>query len=523
MAEESFYNFINNNPLYVHNKLEPFLSAANQINNDISFDFLFKTVIGELKTQENKIYKYLSFGEGQGEEGQIKIGKQRLEKLSEEIYSNNNNRKKIFQYMQQLFGKVDSNGNPLTIQSAKSELPIGVNYQQRVSKNSNGPKFIGEWTVKKGTKKLKENSIEAQQIVTKFCDNWNSFIQDYTSILKLIQDCIQEGTIDIETGKRFESFRTFLLNAQKELSKGSSVNYSNFTTLGDNFNQVIRERVGQWGDIIGFFNEVCKFELDENIDERIKRGFTFRRGDDISSEEKGSESEFAKADNIIQINGTLENPDITIPVSLKFSSTERTKIQTSSLRSVVNKISNEPEGGEYANYLKYLLINNAYFGIDNKIINSTITKILQRYIYLFFSGGLNDSLKAKALFMSSTLIGDDGYSSHFFSIASFLENLKKKIEDNEKILEWDALKVTGFSVNIKTAIDFLSQASASKQLLRTTKESREKYNYTYGIIAKDDNVREVDIEIFDKLSSLVKTKGIFIKNKYIIDNLPRTL
>lgn len=523
MAEQDFYGFINNNPLYVHNKLEPFLSTARKINEDIKFNFLFENVIGKLRDEENRVYRNLSFGEGNGEAEQIEIGKKRLENLEKEIYSDNQNRKQIFNYMLELFGKVDSKGNPLTIQSAKSNLPIGVNYQERKDKQDPNKK-VGVWTVKKGSKTLKENSQEAQQIVTQFCNNWNNFVQQYDKILTLIQQCIQDGTIDIKEGERFKSFRNFLEDAKRELGNASKINYSGYTTLGDGFNAVIRAKVGQWGDIIGFFNEVCKFELDDKIDKRIKEGFNFKRGDDISAEEKGSDSNFAKADNIIVIKGTLLDPTTMIPVSLKFSSIDKTKIQTSSLRSVVNKIGNEPEGGVYANYLKYLLVNNAYFGKEaDENINSIIRKILQRYIYLFFSGGLNDSLMAKALFMSSTMVGDNGYSSHFFSIASFLENLKKIIEKNEKILEWEALRVSGFSVDIKTAEQFLSKASAAKQLLRTTEKSREKYNYSYGVIARDDTVREVDSSIFDKLSSLVGSKGIFIKNDYIINYMPKHL
>lgn len=503
MAEESFFNYINNNPLYVHNKLEPFLSASKQIENNINYNFLFKEVIDELKREENKIYNYLSYG------GTLEDGKRNLSLLGQEIYSNNENRKNIFNYMQQLFGKIDSTGNPVSIQSTKSSLPVSVNFQKNKG-----------WLIKKGKNNKPSSPAEAQQIVSLFCNNWNFFIQQYDDILKKIQDCILEGTIDLKTGERFKSFRTFLEDAKRELGTASLNNYNNYTQLSDSFTSVIRAKVGQWGDIIGFFNEVCKYDFDDNIDKRIKDNLTFKRADDIDPNLK-SAGKFAKADNVIIIDGTLENPGIVIPVSLKFTSQDFFKIQTSPLSSVAAKISVEPDsGGQYANYFKYLLINNAYWGKElDKKINKIVIKILQKYIYLFFSGSFNDDLLSKAIFMSSTIVGDDGYSSHFFSIASLLEALREEIIKGEEILNWDALKVGGFSIDIKKAQEYLTQASASKQLLRTTVESRESNNYSYGIIAKDNNVREVDKNIFDQLSSLVGSKGITIKNSYINKNL----
>ena len=101
--------------------------------------------------------------------------------------------------------------------------------------------------------------------------------------------------------------------------------------------------------------------------------------------------------------------------------------------------------------------------------------------------------------------------------------MKEDVENNEEIINWDAIKVGGFSIDIQKAQQFLSEASAAKQLLRTTQQSREIGNYSYGIIAKDSRVRGTDIDIFDKLSSLVGSKGIFMKNDYITNNLHKIL
>lgn len=487
MAENSYLEFINNNPLYIHNKLEPLNATIQQINSKITIDEeIFNNIIEVLHQREKEIYATL----GAGDEA---LGKERMEYIAEDVYTNNIFREEVINLTNQLFGK-------MKVPSVKLEKDGTI--KNWVSLNASF-KAGGQHVVKRGTSSPLKGQ-EAQDLLQLYCDNWNRQVNNYDETMKRILALMRDD--EIKDSNSVKGIDTYFKNLKTEFDKAAVNGVVNAASLSNAFIEYVSKKGAYFGNIIGLFTEQCIFKFRKELQGIIESN-SFFRGDDIPRKFTGVDTN-AKADNIFLIKGNLNMPDsITIPVSLKFRSDSFFKAHTGTLLSIANllKKENENKGEEYSNYFKYLLVNAAYWQYNKmEKIDEIILKILNNYAYVFISGGLKQNAFSNAVFISGTFLVNNEYNTYFFPVSTLLETILKNLQSNTNILTWSGLDgAKDLKIEESAGFYAVGRISDVKHSLRTTNAKRLPGNYTYNDFSRNDLIITEDSNLFEELSSIL--------------------
>jgi len=491
MAENNYLNFINNNPLYIHNKLEPLNETIQQISSKVQIDEdIFEKIINILKNREKEIY--MTLGGGKEE-----VGKERMAALVEDVYTNNKIRKEVIDMTNVLFGKMKVPSVKINKDGSYNMVPLNPTFKSN-----------GEHTIKRGTSAPLKGE-EAQKMLQLYCDNWNKQVHNYNDTMNKILSLMRDSSI--KDSNSIKGLNEYFKNLTTEFENATTNEYLDVTKLSDAFLNYVSKKGAYFGNIIGLFTEQCIFKFNENLQKVINTefpNFTFFRGDDIPRQYTGSSTN-AKADNIFIIEGNLENINsVTIPVSLKFRSDSLFKAHNGTLLSISELIANEKtnKGEEYSSYFKYLLVNSAYWQYNgmNKI-DEIILKILNNYAYVFISGGEKQNPFANAVFISGTFFINNEYENYFFPTSILLEVILENLKTpNSNILTWSGLDVKK-DLKIEESAGFyaVGRISDIKGSLRTTSAKRLPGNYSYEDLSKNNLIITEDSNLFEELSSIL--------------------
>lgn len=499
MAENSYLNFINNNPLYIHNKLEPLNTTIQQISSKVSVDEkIFDNIIEVLHRRENEIYTTL----GAGNEV---LGRERMKYIAEDVYTNNIFRKEVINLTNKLFGKIKVPSVKVEKDGTiKNWVPLNVSF-----------KSGGQHSIKRGTSSPLKGQ-DAQDLLQLYCDNWNEQIKNYDKTMKGILALMKKS--EIKDSNSVKGINEYFENLNTEFDKATVNGSVNAASLSNAFLDYISKKGSYFGNIIGLFTEYCIFKFRKELQGIIDED-SFFRGDDIPREYTGM-SNNAKADNVFLIKGSLNMPDsITIPVSLKFRSDSYFKAHNGTLLSIANLINNEKEnkGEEYSNYFKYLLINAAYWQYNGmKEIDKIILKILNNYAYIFISGGLKQNAFSNAVFISGTFLINNEYETYFFPVSILLQTILNNLQSNINILTWSGLdSAKDLKIEENAGFYAIGRISDAKKSLRTTTAKRIPGNYTYSDFSRNDLIITEDSNLFEELSSILGSTVIQFNHNII--------
>lgn len=549
MAELTYEQFINQNPLYVHNKIEPLNNDIHIIRSKVKLDTrAFALAISKLREQENIIYSTLG-------NGNIKNGKNLLTNMAKNIYTENNNKKRIIELTRSLVNKIyvlskrtlnwqskfiNSNGEIDEVKLAKEEkrlikdkktleskietVLLNVNFSYKEDKETG--EISRNVIVKRGSSSALTDEKEIQELVNLFCNAWNDTIDNYDYIMEELLKLTQNQGLTVDN-KSIKNFGIYLKTLQQEMQAASINGEIDTSKLSENFYKLFSKKGSYFGNIIGLFTEYCDYNFSKEVLEELKKlEITVKtlRADEISREMRES-SRNSKADRITILKGSLDTPNrVTIPVSLKFRSDSLYKAHSGTISSISEliKTENENNGLLYSNYFKYLLINAPYWQYhEMDKFKDIILTILNNFAYVWISGGLEQNNLSKAVFISGTFLEGQEYEDYFLPVSKLLMVIYTLLKEGEEVLSWTALdkKDDETSLKIKQYKESEEYVSDIKSMLRTTEESRIKGNYSYDKFYNNALIIWQNEAILEKISNIIGSTDITFNHKIITENL----
>lgn len=433
MAEQifSYVEYINKNPLYLHNHKYNFEETVDNIPR-INYKSWAERYIKYLYKEEDKIIKALGGG--------LK-GKDALNLFAEQVFESNNNIKHTASFIQDLFGQ--SGLGTIYIRGGKGDnIPTEtldfiysdddirqVKYKQNLFLKIPGARlhYFVKQRKRSGGHGRPGNIYDFQRTLEETSEEE---LQEFKEALDIYVKSINEAFIKHD--KILNNLQDFI-NLDSLKSKDESLGIVNTLnryveemkrydgTITEQWLEFLVSIEGMFNALKGKFNEASATKFKELAVETFGEGFKAWRAD------TQTQGKFKKPD-MIYAGGKLDLKLTPITVSMKNPKGESSiKAQESSL---LNKSDNNEDGiiasikkesELIGNILLYLSLNNAYYPYEpaEKIIKD----IYKYLIYVFLSGSSKDARIDQAIFLVETKGVGKNIEVKFLSMADILVNI----------------------------------------------------------------------------------------------------
>ena len=432
MAEQvfSYVDYINKNPLYLHNHKYNFEETVGQIPK-INYKSWADRYIKYLYKEEDKIIKALGGG--------LK-GKDALKLFAEQVFESNDNIKHTASFIQDLFGQ--SGLGTVYIRGGKGDnIPTEtidfiysddkieqVRYKQNLFLKIPGARlhYFVKQRKKSGGHGRPSNIYDFKRTLEEASEQeLQEFKEALDIYVKSINDAFDKHN---EILNNLQSFINLNSLKSKDESLGIIDTLNTYMTKMKQYDGTITEQwleflvsiEGMFNAIKGKFNEASATKFRELAVETFGEGFKAWRAD------TQTQGKFKKPD-MIYAGGKLNLRLNPITVSMKQAVGSSIKAQESSL---LNKENNNEDGiiasikkesELIGNILLYLSLNNAYYPYAPA---ETIIKEIYKYlIYVFLSGNTKDARIDQAVFFVETKGVGKNIEVKFLSMADILVNI----------------------------------------------------------------------------------------------------
>lgn len=477
MLTQSFHNdprgtlqyaeYINKNPLYIHNHrwyFENTLKNLNLINPDpfSAAINVSEKYIRYLENREKRILKAVG-------------GKDKLELIARDMYVDNENVKQIIKLLDRVFGmnqdvrtsvgRYNGEKNPFLRLVKDTD---GSKNLQKIELIINGTKQAHGRTINdydfKASVALIEKNGEIEQELLRIVKNISEAIGSQKEFQEELQKFVDEGTIkeDFEVGKvlnRYINNEAFKDNATTE-----------------KLLEFIIDKMGTYSYLKGRYTEAAKFKFTDTIKSVFGENFRPQSGDTRTREERAGT--LKKADIILK-GGKIDGktiPEITISRKA-ISAKDFLKFQDSPLKG--------PSGGIYqafkkesesvANLYLYLVLNSSFWtGLEgSNIYIKFFNKIMS---YIFISGNTEDKSYQKAVYLIITTGHGDKIETSFVPISSIIKSIIYNDEAEIKI------------TNTRKETDDLNSLWTAKLATVGRKTNKKGRGLRYKILSQDRGV-----------------------------------
>lgn len=472
MGEEAFsyIDYIEKNPLYLHNNKEDFNATLNQIPNlEPTLSHKVSFYLNYLEQEENKILQALTGDDGIS-------GEEKLNFLADAAFRKNRNTPKVLKLLDDLFnkqagsitfntGKEDKNNYFLNIPGASLKL-IKVGERKTRGRTENIYDFEQSLNQAKidGTYDNFKKSLDIfVSGVTKVFNNHDELYKELNKLIQFDLLTVKDGSIGV-----WSAVQEYLSNMERYVDPNTD------------FLEFLRTLIGRYSALKGQFDEATRMDYELEIKKMFGDSFKRERGDRLTSKNK-------KPD-IIFYGGQLDLDTTPITISKKALSGSSAKLQTSALygdngnSGIYSFLKQEDK--LIADIYTYLTINDAFYpeeGAD-KILNM-IVKYLS---YIFISGTSQDKRIDQALYFVATSGSGDKMEVRFTSISSIIKailadagfpvKIDKISGDNKNLSQLLEAKHNAYKYAIEDSFgrkqieynyEFLSKAELPKNILIT--------------------------------------------------------
>ena len=517
----SYADYINKNPLYLHNSEANFKASLNQIPK-VNYKSYMLRYIKYLHREEEKIIKALGGGA---------VGKNALQLLADEITNSNSNIKKTAKFMQDLFGVTGmgtvyvrandslSQGdsivdlvypgkdawdkNPkrekisikqnifLTIPGSKINLIIK---ERLVNAGHGRPGNVYDYT--KTLENLSEQQLkEFSEALEVYTQSLQKAFNEHNKILKNLGAFVNLEALKTKSGA--ENVTGTLQNYVKKMSEYDG-------TITEQWLEYLTIIEGMYNALKGKFNEASASQLSSTVLSAFGKGFSGKRSDQSTGKNKKPDMTYSGG----LLNATL-NP---ITVSMKQIDKLSEKYFKAHTASLLNTTGSE-EDGIYelvkkeseiiGNILLYLSLNGAYF---NSSTASTIIKNIYQYLsYVFLSGTNKDARQDQAVYFILTHGKGNNMIVKFLSMSDILINIYNA---SEKV----------FDPNLKDNKDEQKFNNMKKLKMSIFEERQKSINkgveLGYEVLYNNEKLKNCILDIAG-LNVLYKTIQITLSTKYL--------
>lgn len=466
---ESFYNYIDEIPTYIHNTEKNFLITAQDLYRELNpksieaTDYMFK-IINLQRAREDDILEQL-FGTKDCDimEKFVEVGFILSDEKTQKIISKIDELK--YSKRKEAWEKEVKNNNLSPEEAIKKLESIWKEYREKINNIENNLDALLKELEIEGT--ISSSFISTKEIL----DGW---LKEYKWPKKMT---VQEGMIE-------------------ELRRTDGVISNIYKTITEGYNKK---------------NEAA---IKTEIKER-KNGYNFallKEADDYRSSDKNL-NRLAKSDQIlIKLEG-----DIIIPIggiTVKKSSTGKPKVHdTTSIQAFLDYIREtdyilENEKKQDINRLTYLFGNRVVYGAKD-FASEDLEYIIKKYGLIFFAGKianeiLNKEISTGVKSLKTNDIINKEHADFLYITTDKGGAIKRASEELEEIFK------KGLSVGV--AID----ASKKSKILTNISEIKKKYSpYTYNIIVKNDSFKNEMNDFYnthiDKNTKIrLDSKGVLI-------------
>ena len=466
-----YAEYINKNPLYIHNHKWYFENTLRNLNLMDSDPF------NEAITASTKYIKYLE----NREKRILKAigGKDKLEIVARDMYVDNENVKEIIKLLDKAFGmnqdvrtsvgRISGEENPflkiVKDSAINSEKMKKIELITTGTRKAHG-RTINVYDYKASAELIKEDGIlvqELRRIVNNINEALNIQKDFQTSLKKFVDNETISEDFELD-GVLTNYFNTF------EKAKGPEIEY---------LLKFIVDKMGTYSYLKGRYTENAKFAFTDAIKNIFGENFRPESGDKRTREERAGT--LKKADIILK-GGVIDGkkiPEITISRKA-VSAKDYLKFQDSPLKGVQGGIYQalKKESDSVANLYLYLTLNSSFWSNTNaNMYLKFFNKIMS---YVFISGNTIDQSYQKAVYLIITTGHGDNIETSFVPISSIIKSI---IYNDEA-----EIKITATKKNPDTDISLsgpLWRAKLATVGRRTNKKGR---GLRYKILSQDRNV-----------------------------------
>ena len=412
-ANWHYYDYIDANPLYIHNHKRYFENTLKQINK---IDDPIKTAknlgleyVDYLKKREQQLLENLSTN---------RSGEENLKIIIHDVFigGDTNRIETLYNLLNDVFymnkdikisvgrgSKKDNTKNNTYLRISRTDPETLKRKIERIRLFLNEDKKNGnsKYDYVKSAEAFKnsKNFDLIKELLDEICDSINDAIVSEDNLRLQLSELVSKPELD------------------KSLASGGTLrkyldNKNNSKASIDELLEFLVDKLGQYSDIRGIFSEASKFEYTEGIREIF--GDTFTR--DIGDQQKRKGTVYKKPDIII--NGKTIHGQITpITISRKFSLSDSIKFHEGSINSVSDMLFQIDD--RLARDYLYLNTNLGYYS-DVQDAQDIIRYIYKFMSYLFISSAnaINESEKAMYLLITTTINGK--VQTSFVPISSIL-------------------------------------------------------------------------------------------------------
>lgn len=421
----NYYNYIYNNPLYIHNHKQYFLNTVKRIeriDNPVEIAYnLGRKYIAYLKGRETKLLNKLATANHTGEEN-LKI-------IANDIFigSKKNKTEEIIKLLDKMF-YMHQDEKVSVGRGLKKEGQQNNTFFKMSKTNEDGKRVVERIALELNENKSKNNSDKYNYEKTAQNLRSNKKYESIRTAINLMVDSMNEAfNTDEEIREAFKDLvdEQAIENMLAVGGKGYLRKYLELKVSSDakedELLKFLVDKMGLYSDIKGYFTEAVKIDYDGGIKEIFIENFKRTIGD----EQKRKNSIYKKPDIII--TGKTINGNITpLTISRKALTGDSIKFHEGSFRSVAEMLERINEKLAY-DYL-YLITNLAYYDDNDeaKDAKNMIVFIHKFMSYLLISGINSDKAIDKALYLVLT---DAQKQTYFVPISSILETIINKESD----------------------------------------------------------------------------------------------
>ena len=493
-----YAEYINKNPLYIHNHkwyFENTLQNLNLMDNDPFNEAIIASTkyIRYLENREKRILKAIG-------------GKDKLEMIARDMYVDNKNVKEIIRLLDKTFGmnqdirtsvgRISGEDNPflrLVKNSViESEKIRKIELITTGTKQAHG-RTINVYDYKASANLIKKDGILMQEL-QRIVNNINDALGTQKEFQKSLENFVDNEVISEDFSpdgvltKYFDNF---------EKAKGTEIEY---------LLKFIVDKMGIYSYLKGRYTENAKFAFTDTIKSIFGENFRPESGDKRTREERAGT--LKKADIILR-GGVIDGekiPEITISRK-SVSAKNYLKFQDSPLKG--------PQGGIYqalkkesesvANLYLYLTLNSSFWSNTNvNIYLKFFNKIMS---YIFISGNTTDQSYQKAVYLIITTGHGDNIETSFVPISSIIKSIVYNDEAE--------IKVTATKKNKDTDISLSGPLWKAKLATVGRKTNKKGRGLRYNILSQDRNVLDQAEKIAGPL--LTRNRRIGINYNFLED------
>ena len=493
-----YYNYIDVNPLYLHNHKNYYVRTVNKIrssNNDA------------IKLAQEAAQRYIDYLKSREEGILQKIGGEKiLQLIMDETYENNENMYKVSEIMREVFGRNNFRFSISTQKVKKSKRYPGgikrifnITNLENMEKFSVALKYLGKdketgSNIYDYEAAIKNIGKEGRDYIKALGESIMSAYSSYGGFRNRIKNLVEEEVIDSSFNSA--GMQKFIKLAETKNPPSRVLLELIIAAIGPfiTYNGIYQEAISTVykDSVINIFRENF---ADPSQADKVKlssnRKLIYKKGKDGIEIPKYVDS-LTKTDTLIHYDITCDNNPITISRKVTNSiDTKSFKIQDEvTLDTIYNAFAKEDI--RIAKVYKYLTINNAFWSSYNGFDSDVFNRIIRYMAFVFMSGGTNLGNKGslsnnefnsdKALYLVFSRPMGNKIKTDFLPMSVIFSKLLlgRSSEGSENLDR--AVTIT----NTRRDVNDISGLWSVKE--EATRQEKKKNNWTYELLSTNSDV-----------------------------------